>query len=152
MQLMTVLNNRLTEEGGVAAGVKDQNLGSLNADLGITCMMTSSITQKWRRRSKSCSTISLTASPKIVQTSSGKYLQRFWMLLRQRSVHISIWSITLQQLLNYHKPRSLCNKFGLLLKTWTSLPHLGRDQGQDDSGTLHSDTKFNTSISGYGCS
>ena len=45
-QLITVINNHLTEEGGVAAGVMDQNLGSLNADLGITCMMTSSITQK----------------------------------------------------------------------------------------------------------
>ena len=38
-QLMTVVNNRLTEEGGVAAGVKDQNLGSLNADLEITSEM-----------------------------------------------------------------------------------------------------------------
>ena len=36
---MTVVNNRLTEEGGVAAGIKDQNLGSLNVDLGITSEM-----------------------------------------------------------------------------------------------------------------
>ena len=35
-QLITVINNRLTEEGGVAAAILDQNLGSLNTELGIS--------------------------------------------------------------------------------------------------------------------